>query len=241
MVKICPEIINFLFFAQKSKILPKIKNIPKNTNFAQSPESVLKHSYLQAMPIFLTDNTEITRSNPSTSSLNGWLVEHCIHKPEIARSNPIDGKSFRKPLMPILPTLCFKEKLEDMVKVNNVGKMNKLKGHSSSGGEWVMYKNMFDLLWGRGILDHGLEPHQYLHANASMWMIQLGCHVGCQEVSRCCTRGASEESFMCRQQSTQARESTLAFKPWADIQNVQYVQNRCISGPTKRTDVLNFF
>ena len=38
-----------------------------------------------------------------------------------------------------------------------------------------------------------------------------------QEVSRCRTRGESKESIACRQQSTQARESTLAFKPRAEV------------------------
>ena len=34
--------------------------------------------------------------------------------------------------------------------------------------------------------------------NASAWLKRLCCHTGCQEVSRCCTRGESENS-KCRQ------------------------------------------
>ena len=51
MVEICPEIINFLFFAPKklnitqNKNLPNFfknffKNLSKNTNFVQSPSSL---------------------------------------------------------------------------------------------------------------------------------------------------------------------------------------------------------
>ena len=43
------------------------------------------------------------------------------------------------------------------------------------------------------------------------------CHTGHQDVSRCCTRGESEESIVCRQQSRQAKESTLALKPRVDV------------------------
>ena len=41
----------------------------------------------------------------------------------------------------------------------------------------------------------------------------LGCLTGHQEVSRCGTRGESEESIVCRWWSIQARESTLALIP----------------------------
>ena len=46
---------------------------------------------------------------------------------------------------------------------------------------------------------------------------RLSYHADLYTVSRCCTRGESEESVVCRQGSTQARESTLALKPRADV------------------------
>ena len=45
----------------------------------------------------------------------------------------------------------------------------------------------------------------------------LGCHADLYTVGRCHTRGESEESVVCRRESTQARESTLALKPRAHI------------------------
>ena len=64
----------------------------------------------------------------------------------------------------------------------------------------------------------------YLHvANAT------GCHAGCQEVSRCLTRGESEESIACRWQSMQARDPSWLWNPG---ETSPEVQNRGISGPT---------
>ena len=54
---------------------------------------------------------------------------------------------------------------------------------------------------------------------------------GRQEVDRCRTRRESEESVVRRQESMQARESTVALKPRADATKVQ---NRGISGPIKK-------
>ena len=54
------------------------------------------------------------------------------------------------------------------------------------------------------------------------WTKRLSCHAGYQEVSKCCTRGESEESIECRPGSTQ-------------VMDPKY---RDISGPTKRTEVL---
>ena len=48
-------------------------------------------------------------------------------------------------------------------------------------------------------------------------MKRLGCHAGHQEVSRCHTRGESEESIVHRWWSMQVRESTLALKPRVDV------------------------
>ena len=57
------------------------------------------------------------------------------------------------------------------------------------------------------------------------------CHADPYTVSRCCTRGESEDHTSERKHT----RSTLALKTRTDITRVQ---NRCISGPTKRTDVL---
>ena len=70
----------------------------------------------------------------------------------------------------------------------------------------------------------GFKSHQCL---ADMWKIQLGCHAGHQEVSRCHTRGESQG--MCNvtcmpQLSSNKAEPTLALKPKGDVS--QSVQNR---------------
>ena len=52
-------------------------------------------------------------------------------------------------------------------------------------------------LWGSGTIDPRLEPCQI---RGLEW---LNCHVCHQEVSRCCTRGESEDSIACRQWSLQ--------------------------------------
>ena len=85
----------------------------------------------------------------------------------------------------------------------------------------------------------GFESHQCL---AGMWKRWLSCHAGCQEVGRCHTRGESQG--MCNVTSTpplssNKAEPTLALNP---EETSPEVQNRGISGPTKRTHVLqNFF
>ena len=45
----------------------------------------------------------------------------------------------------------------------------------------------------------------------------VSCHDGQQEVSRCHTRGESEDSVVCRWRSVKARRSTLALKPRVDV------------------------
>ena len=107
----------------------------------------------------------------------------------------------------------------------------------------------------------GFESHQCL---AGMWKRRLGCHSGCQKVGRCCTRGESQG--MCNVThtpplSSNKAEPTLALKPRGHVtrspkQEYQWphkkdsyppknpeetspeVQNRSISGPTKRTHIL---
>ena len=71
---------------------------------------------------------------------------------------------------------------------------------------------------------------------ASRW---IRYHAGHQEVSRCCTRGDSEESTARRWWSMQVRGPILAF----ENQNRYYqkYKNRGISGHTKRTDALQIF
>ena len=82
------------------------------------------------------------------------------------------------------------------------------------------------------MIDHGLSTtNAYSQVCGLEW---LGCHAGYQEVSRCRTRGESEVSNALRQQSTQAREYTLALKPRADItrspkQGYQLPKNGLIS------------
>ena len=46
-----------------------------------------------------------------------------------------------------------------------------------------------------------------LCASASMWMKLLGCHIGCQEVGRCRTRGKSGGLIVHRRQSRQVKIS----------------------------------
>ena len=63
----------------------------------------------------------------------------------------------------------------------------------------------------------GFESHQCL---AGMWKRWLGCHAGCQEVSRCSTRGESQG--MCDITytpllSSNKAEPTLALKPRGDV------------------------
>ena len=85
----------------------------------------------------------------------------------------------------------------------------------------------------------GFESHQCL---AGMWKRWLDCNAGCQEVSRCHTRGESQR--MCNIRtctpllSLNKAEPTLALKPRGDITRSP---KRGISGPTKRTHVLQFF
>ena len=62
-----------------------------------------------------------------------------------------------------------------------------------------------------------------------------GCHAGCQEVSRCRTRGESREFIARKRQSTQARDPLWLWNP---RETSPEVQNRGISGPSKRTHVL---
>ena len=65
-----------------------------------------------------------------------------------------------------------------------------------------------------------------------------GCHADLYTVGRCCTRGESQEFMACRWQSTQARDPPWL---WNLGETSSEVQNRGISGPTKRTHVLQKF
>ena len=61
------------------------------------------------------------------------------------------------------------------------------------------------------------ESHQCL---AGMWKRQLSCHVGCQEVSRCCTRGESQGTCTITHMpplSLNKAEPTLALKPRGEV------------------------
>ena len=65
-----------------------------------------------------------------------------------------------------------------------------------------------------------------------------GCHADLYTVSRCCTRGESQEFMARRQQSTQARDPPWLWNPG---ETSSEVQNRRISSPTKRTHVFQKF
>ena len=89
--------------------------------------------------------------------------------------------------------------------------------------------------WSHTVIAPGFEFHQCL---AGMWKRWLHCHAGCQEVSRCHTRGESQG--MCNVThmpplSSNKAEPTLALKPRGDVTRSP---KQGISGPTKRTHVL---
>ena len=67
---------------------------------------------------------------------------------------------------------------------------------------------------------------------------RLSCHAGHQDVSKCCTRGESEESIASRSGRTHVGDLLLLWKP---RQTSPEGQNSYINGPTKRTDVLKNF
>ena len=58
---------------------------------------------------------------------------------------------------------------------------------------------------------------------------------GCQEVSRCCTSGESEESVTCRWWNTYVRDPRWL---WNSVQTSPEVQKQGMSGSAKRTYVL---
>ena len=64
---------------------------------------------------------------------------------------------------------------------------------------------------------------------------RLSCNASHQEVSRCRIRDESEESIACRPRGSQARDPPWL---WKSGQRSAEVRNRGISGPTKRTHVL---
>ena len=74
-----------------------------------------------------------------------------------------------------------------------------------------------------------------------MWKRWLGCHAGCQEVGRCRTRGESQGTCNVTRTpllSSNKTEPTLALKPRGDG---IISPKQGISGPTKRTYVLQKF
>ena len=70
------------------------------------------------------------------------------------------------------------------------------------------------------MLDPGLEPHQYLYTG--MWMKLLSCHAGYQGVSRCCTRGESEE-YLCTQVTKHVSEG---IHPGFEIQGSHHQKSK---------------
>ena len=71
------------------------------------------------------------------------------------------------------------------------------------------------------------ESHQCF---AGVWKRRLGCHVGCQEVGRCHTTGKSQGCIPLPSTNKAAHSEMLP-----------KVQNRGISGPTKRIYILQIF
>ena len=85
----------------------------------------------------------------------------------------------------------------------------------------------------------GLNFHQCLQTCLQVHgSKRFGCLADLYTVSRCHSRGESEESIVCRRGSTQARESTLALKPRADITRSP---KQGYQWPHKRTCVLQKF
>ena len=93
------------------------------------------------------------------------------------------------------------------------------------------------MLWDSGMLDRGLEPHHCLYTSRSRWIEWLSWHAGCQEVSRSCTKGESEECIACRWWSMPKREN--AFETHGRCH--QKSKTGSINGPTKRTYVFQKF
>ena len=88
-------------------------------------------------------------------------------------------------------------------------------------------------------LNSCFESHQFLCAHVQVHRSKsLGYYAGHQEVSRCYTKGESEESIACKRQSIQARDWHWLWNPG---QITPEVQSRSIRGPTKRLMFSNFF
>ena len=69
------------------------------------------------------------------------------------------------------------------------------------------------------VLPWRVNSTMHVHVHASIWMKQLGCHAGCQQVSRCRTWGIW--GICCnRWWNRLVKESTLALKPKIDITRV---------------------
>ena len=71
-------------------------------------------------------------------------------------------------------------------------------------------------------------PPMLVHTCTNTWIKRIRCHVGCQEVNRCCTRGESEESIALWQWSMEVRDPPWLGNPGQTSPNVQ---NRVNSGP----------
>ena len=74
----------------------------------------------------------------------------------------------------------------------------------------------------------------YMYVFKYVDLKRLSRHAGCQEVSKCCTRGESEESIACNWRSTQVRDPPWLWNPEHTSSDAQ---NSGISNPTKRTSV----
>ena len=83
-------------------------------------------------------------------------------------------------------------------------------------------------------------PIKSRQPTSATWHVEntADCHADLYTVSRCCTRGESQEFMACRWQSTQVRDPPWLWNPG---ETSSEVQNRGISGSTKRTHVLQKF
>ena len=71
------------------------------------------------------------------------------------------------------------------------------------------------MLWFSGTINPGLEPYQCLYT--IMWVKEPNCHADTQEVSRCGTRGESEESIALKHVRDVREGIHLVLNPRADV------------------------
>ena len=75
---------------------------------------------------------------------------------------------------------------------------------------------------GCGMLHHGFEPHQclWIFPSVRVWK-RFGCRADHNIVSRCCTRGESGDSIVCRWENKQTRDPPWLWSPEQTSPDVQ--------------------